>query len=446
MKTVSPRPLEIPEILLSIADYLEQRHVVKCLKVCRSWNELLKPLIWESVTIGYNHGMISPEGPAHDCFIAHSHHVTDLEIVPPSNLEQYTTFPNLHTLKIHYNRYEYKSLELYQIDMARFIALNPSLVYLSLGLNYVIDTDKQLWEAVSSLPRLRRLRVFGVGLVEDELDAFWEVFSKLEFADLVRVRFPVLGLQLAERSFPRIRKLSISLARIKELEIIFRCMNLQELEWDTYENNSIHYTFANDIERGLAPKLERLRIRCTSPRLIFDEDLERIIGCMQQIKSLSLDQTEFGLLSFRALRRHFSTLADLDLYFNGSVTSAMNQELLCSYPLLEKFQSKYISAKDVVEGGEWVCLSLKILKLVFMFDKSEQDLQPLIFRRLSSLVLIESFDTSDAWRYRHYGGGANRTLDMRLASGLDQLSGWKKIEYLTFTGSGQSMEEVDIRW
>ncbi|KAF9993322.1 hypothetical protein BGZ80_008181, partial [Entomortierella chlamydospora] len=81
------------------------------------------------------------------------------------------------------------------------------------------------------------------------------------------------------------------------------------------------------------------------------------------------------------------------------------------------------------------------LEMSFRFEESEQDLQPLVFRRLSSLVLIEKFDIS-----RHDIGAETRQLDMRLVSGLEQLSHWKNIKILSVWGSEQSMEEIDVRW
>ncbi|KAF9159039.1 hypothetical protein BGX20_003123, partial [Mortierella sp. AD010] len=312
----------------------------------------------------------------------HSRHVIDLTIISAYRLERYTTFPNLHTLELRFD--ENKYLNLCRSNPARLIALNPSLVCLSISVDCERNTDKRLWKAISSLPRLKQLELFGVGLGSDEMDMFWEAFSKLQDVSLRSVEFPDDGMQLEERSFSRIRKLSIDVIHKEDIGIIRRCTNIEDLEWDTRFDDNIHDALADVIEQGSLPKLERLRVHCDDERTT-DKNLERIIGGMQKIKSLSLSRTGFGLHSFQALRRHFSTITDLNLYSNGSVTSVMNQELLCSCPLLEKFQGKYLFAKDAVEGGEWACLSLKILKVEFRFEESEQDLQPLIFGRLSSL-------------------------------------------------------------
>ncbi|KAF9997111.1 hypothetical protein BGZ80_007079, partial [Entomortierella chlamydospora] len=80
------------------------------------------------------------------------------------------------------------------------------------------------------------------------------------------------------RSFSRIRKLSISVTHKEELEIIRRCTNLQVLELDTRFNSNVHDTFAEAIEQGSLPKLERLNIHCSNQKRMTDKTLERIIG------------------------------------------------------------------------------------------------------------------------------------------------------------------------
>ena len=63
----------------------------------------------------------------------------------------------------------------------------------------------------------------------------------------------------------------------------------------------------------------------------------------------------------------------------------------------------YILANDIAKGGPWICQQLRELAIGIRVKETEQDLQPLIFERLSTLVRLTTLDMS--FGYRDTGEG-----------------------------------------
>ncbi|KAF9079053.1 hypothetical protein BGX27_007160, partial [Mortierella sp. AM989] len=69
--------------------------------------------------------------------------------------------------------------------------------------------------------------------------------------------------------------------------------------------------------------------------------------------------------AFVELGRHFESLEEVDLGLTESVDSHMVQDILESCPKLLTFRGPTINASDIVNGGPWVCRSLRSMKLLF---------------------------------------------------------------------------------
>jgi hypothetical protein len=261
---------------------------------------------------------------------------------------------------------------------------------------------------------------------------------------------------LATCSAPRqIRVLKLErikgLTGVEQLALLSQCPHLQELDWhlNIRDMNVVFQLFAEKVASGQWPDLER--IECPSkdglsgPILgqMQDDDAARILKSLRHLTVLSLALSKFGLVAFQALRRHFGTLRELVVRSCPSVTSVMLVEILCSCPQLELLEGDVLRASDAVESAQWNCLALKALVVHFAFEDIEQDLQRLVFERLSKLTRLEKLHVGTNRDPREsYPNG----LDFRLSSGLGALAKLKWITRISFVGTWQQMGVKDVQW
>jgi hypothetical protein len=93
---------------------------------------------------------------------------------------------------------------------------------------------------------------------------------------------------------------------------------------------------------------------------------------------------------------------------------------------LEVLTARSILAKDIAEAGPWSCQKLRQLKICFQFGESEQNLQPLVFERLSTLTRLE-------WLTLYYPDGGNEgVLEFRQTCGLEHLASLQQLTTLDF--------------
>ncbi|KAF9348967.1 hypothetical protein BGX26_012683, partial [Mortierella sp. AD094] len=253
-------PLKIPEILSLVANHLERRQVVTCLRVCKAWHKSLLPIVWHSVILKGQDGVHNMKDPSEISLHRHRQFIFRLEsYLSFMNLD--TTFPNLHTLVL---ALVYRGSQLESSHMELF-AMNPSLVNITISGEFLGDIDAEFWKAMSSLPQLRILKALFLPPGIDEIEAFWNVCSKLEEATFRETIFPTNYIQSLELSFPRMRKLELDACDLddykEQLEFVRRCPNLEELSWTVDHANTEVDNFSSEVKQGGWPRLARLRIQ-----------------------------------------------------------------------------------------------------------------------------------------------------------------------------------------
>ncbi|KAG0266142.1 hypothetical protein BG011_003129 [Mortierella polycephala] len=219
--------------------------------------------------------------------------------------------------------------------------------------------------------------------------------------------------------------------------------------------------------------------------------------------TFAVRRSDFGELSFKALRRHFPTLKYLDLCQCLGLSSWMAQEILGSCPMLESFEGYQIQARDIVQDfglinsshnsrndndtqqqQGWACGGLRYLDIYiagfgsgtgFRADGLQMKLQWSVFAQLARLDKLvhlavgdrrssilgargaaglneasssSTLSSSPSSSSQQSHGSAIETggLDMRLCSGLSQLSTLKQLRMLQFMGLNQQMAEKDVAW
>ncbi|KAF9170892.1 hypothetical protein BGX21_008324 [Mortierella sp. AD011] len=436
-------PLDLPEIRLRIGDYLSKPDLAQCICVCKVWNESYLPFLWKEISVTSDSVFERLRTLTPERIIHHRELVQVLSIVDMYPGKYKAIYPRLNSLTLGANLPPARE-RISEGDPTELIKRNPSLTRLTLThLNVYLLAN--FWKEVSNLPRLQSLKL-SLTSIDDEshIRVFWGACTNLEVLSLMHFNFAAnIGVD-SRLAFPKLHSLTLDLVKnfdqMKQLYFIRQCPQLKELVWHTECPGQGHTLLAEDIGRNLWPHLDTLSLGCN----ISDEALDPIIKGMARIRKLDLLRCRLGTLSFQSLRNHFSTLAKLILWECPVVTSIMLREVLCSCPLLEELKGGYILARDAVDGGPWICRSMKTIHICFIFRNDEQDLQPLIFERLSHFVQLRNLGLG-GW-VSPVTKGFQETLDFRLESGLGQLVTMKNINHLSLYRTTQALSEEDVRW
>ncbi|KAK3810263.1 MAG: hypothetical protein J3Q66DRAFT_352655 [Benniella sp.] len=433
MSATQPHPLELPEILNSVAKYVPDRSLPACARVSKTWHQEFIPLIWRTINL-------RDHAPVPGTLHAHSQHITELHLFRPLPQEFATlTCPNLYCLEIMGQDY----------DPSGFIFRHQSLTRLVLD-GYSPGPQTTLWEEILGLDKLKDLTIMDIDIDTEDVDKFWQVCTRLERLDFGCIEMETPS-DLLSMEFPRMQTFRLTSPVEKDLPwlmaFIYKCPNITTFFWTIQGDESpalFAFNFAELVSEGAWPYLERLE-----SSMIPNAALSKIMAGMQRITSLKLTNLgdSFGSNCMYILRHHFSNLKELDLLDRG-FTSPMAQEVLSSCPLLEVLKVVRIDATDVAAGRPWVCLGLKRLAACFRFDPTTIDqLQPLVFDQLSKLSRLEGLNVDgrsagSSWKYLAF----QETFDFRLEMGLDKLSTLRLLRDFSFCHTRQRMAEEEIEW
>jgi len=444
-------PLEIPEILDMVASHLNKSDLAHCVCVSKSWRDIFLRHIWRSIHRTFNKEDYANErsGPTQEALHNHRHFVQELTIEGPIRMDDICTHQNLHTLRIQFYKYGMTGyIEKRAVDWDLTEKL-PRLHSLSL---YHLIVDSSLCQRLLEHPRLRSLELEQADIRSNAESKFWESCKRLESLCLRKVTFNGGSMSIhRDAVFERIRNLALDQQQMNwDLMIVaFHCPMLETLEWKAPSfivRILIHRPLQMDrwdIIRGLATTFY------LGPESGLQSDwdslwaalIDAIGHCFGSITHFVLCYGTFGPQSPKALSFHFNTLVRLDIQSSNPNISAMTRAVLCSCPKLEHLFSGNISARDIVQDGPWVCQSLRALRVGFRVGETEQDLQPLIFERLSSLVRLEMLSTD-----MPSSNDCDGVLNFRLDCGLRQLAILKKMTWVSFGIMAQRLEMEDVEW
>ncbi|KAF9351792.1 hypothetical protein BGX26_010242 [Mortierella sp. AD094] len=243
----------------------------------------------------------------------------------------------------------------------------------------------------------------------------------------------------------KIRKLTLlhvsNLSTLDQLQLIKLCPELESLNWDLLSRAEAWIEFATATAAGTWPNLESLNLAYEGSA---DYDaLSKVLGSLRKLTELRVHGIGMGPTFYQALRRYFSTIQVLYLA-RTDVCSSMVQEVLTHCTSLTSFTAYKIRGEDVVEGQPWGCLQLKELRLYFDLDPTHQRR---VYEQLARLTQLRSLrdgichdnDLNDDLRI---------SLDFRLKSGLELLSGLKRLKHLTIEREcgSKAIAEDDVRW
>ncbi|KAF9355185.1 hypothetical protein BGX34_010617 [Mortierella sp. NVP85] len=438
--------LDIPEITSLICQLLGQDDLASCVRVCKAWRDIFLPYLWRSVVV-HTASDSGPEplriGPSQDDIYNRRHLIHILILEGKLAGFDKKCYPNLHTLAICFESDDglTDAVETISVD---FIKTFPSLVSLALG---SVELTPTAWMTLSALPHIKGIELDAIPIRDVDAPAFWKVCEKLESLQMSRIRMRDLTIP-ADTVFHRIRHLEIEGVQQPDLQVqmdlILRCPSSEYVSWHIKEEEDIHEQtpIHHPIQNGHWPHLKTLNI--THP--IQDTDMATIIKGVGNgsgsIVNLSVNCTELMDQAFKAIGHHFSTLVIVCLFGCHPGTSPGIRDILCGCPKLEILQGASIYARDIVEGGPWVCLQLEELEICFLMEEeSDQDRQPLIFEHLSTLVRLERLLLRPS---PMIDGDQERVLAFRLGCGVDKLASLQQLNYIHFGSGTQPMDDEGV--
>ena len=358
----------------------------------------------------------------------HRHLIHDLSLSgDTAGLENYN-YPNLRRLGLH-------NILSYTEDLfLELLKTFPSLVELEFT-GHKLSLPTLL--ALSAHPCIANLSLNGGVIKAMDAPIFWEVCGKLESLLLHGVSFEN-GAIPAGVVLDRLHNLRIfylkTLAISDQLDLLLRCPNLRVLHWMEFgtDNSNEYLNLDKDrIPEGYWHCLQELEIQ----RYFQDKQVASIFRGVGSgnLVNMTLGDCHLGEQATKALGLHHATLVELDLWECRSVSSTFSRDVLSSCPRLKTLHTQAVLARDVVNGGPWVCQQLQTLAICFLFGELELDLQHGIFGRLSTLTRLEFLLMRIPSDDESFERG--RILEFRLENGLEQLATLQQLTTMDFEES-----------
>jgi hypothetical protein len=421
-------PFDILEVANRIASFLRNKELASCVRVSKHWRDLFLPHLWSFVDAG---SISDPElrrrCPLLEDVYNHRHLLHRLTLfgeLPKLDQENY---PNLRILYICFENTSQKPEQPISLDI---VTMFPSLDKLTF---VMVNLSPTIWTTLPMHPHLRRMELSIVEIKGTDAPVFWRACQNLEYLGLIDATIKG-GRIPADVLFHRMRHVELSSIELDDsvqMDLILHCPRLEHITWEFDEEKDFDQQalIHHPVQNGHWPHLDELHIACPLQDTDMATILKGVGNGFGNVVKLHANGMRLKAQAFRALALHFDTLVDLNLTECQPNASRAIRDILCGCPNLECLHATSITAKDIAEGGAWICLKLRELAICFLVDESEQDLQPLIFEHLSTLVRLEKLAL---WPSPIIEDDQGRVLEFRVGCGLKKLASLQQLTSLTF--------------
>lgn len=426
------------ELLLSVAEYLTPPEATSPILVCRAWHNVFISVIWRNYSIN-----ALTQLPL-DVLVNHSDLVTELTYKDRTIPQEYLSIPFTRLTHLALDSGSTGTFsEEAMSRFARLVALNDHLQDMVIN-GQSFAAEDEFWSSVAFRPHLRRLTLERCSMDSKGFAAFWRSLIRVE--QLSIHRFRGIG---AESFFcnelvalPALH--SIDLDQLDTISLLRLCTNLRSIQWT--RGRRFNTRFLDELNMLLQGR----RLQHLDSLVIYgvrdDRRLSRCLGAINQLREFKLPDGLIGRRSLWALRRHFSTLQQVLFADISEVSSRTTQTILESCPMLTSIIAPRLSASRIIQGGPWVCTQLKVFKAEIVIKHQDQEgiraQSRAVFERLSKLEDL----TTLIIRGNSAESIARQGPDLRLESGLDQLSTLRNMRRLDFKFTKQNMSAEDVAW
>ncbi|KAG0234721.1 hypothetical protein BGX31_004460 [Mortierella sp. GBA43] len=430
-------PLELPEIVSRVAEYVPRGRLPVCARVSKAWYQASIPVLWRYIPMC---GPIPPESVQ-----VHRHLVKVFEasVALPKECISWR-FPNL----------EWLNVDLVQDcpGTKEFTLGHPTVSRLEIGNFIDAGPGPGFWQTLLGFKNLKDLTLSLMFMKERDLGTFWQLCTRLE-----RLHIGLEGLPRIwdhpPMMFPCIKELHLS-SHVSDdslyLEMMQRCPSLTSIVWQDGTGNGHLSRFCRLASEGTWSDLKSVTVWSARDVVMTDMDLVQLLGGMKRITTLKVPdlQSSFKPKCLELLRPQFWCLKRLSLFLDTGLTSSMAQEVLSSCHALEEFMVPRMEARDIVAGKPWVCTMLVALSASFRFDPlKNHEHQPLVFDQLSRLIRLKTLYLQGYEENPSSPAPAfKEACDLRLQKGLNKLSTLRSLRYFSFEHTRQIMGVKEIEW
>ncbi|KAI8594644.1 hypothetical protein EDD21DRAFT_421478 [Dissophora ornata] len=283
-------------------------------------------------------------------------------------------------------------------------------------------------------------------------------------------------------SLPNLRTLRLFRSRMNLLDqvrLLHHCPNLITLTW--HVRGTTH--LIEDLSLDLHVMFLNLRALDMSWSSLLDADIASVLRRTPQLSKLNLQRTNVGLLSLAVItgqaglegaaqgfvgddnnleggegqasllgmREH---LLELDIRNCSQIPSQQILNILKTFKRLKDFKSSLIEARDIVDSAheDWACLDLERLHINIIevpmlrtsLSSGEEEQRQILkqlgrLTKLETLVLFEGVLSSGV-------RVTTQSLDLSLASGLDELRTLGKLRVFNVGKLMHSMGQAEYEW
>ncbi|ORZ09421.1 hypothetical protein BCR41DRAFT_358681, partial [Lobosporangium transversale] len=423
-------PMDIPEIILRVGDFLEQDDLLRCILVSRTFRNTLAGSIsiYKRIEVGetYSRYRKYPTGAALQSY--------------KENIEEllfYYKFPKEYmSLQgcVRLQSIECRSQLSFNLSELSSLIMSHSSTITKFELTTPGDSSlREIWTALLGCTHLEVLTISSTYVSNDQVDLFFRVCKRvrcLEMSCVTINRLPsnFLNDGTDEFIFPNMTTLRLRFVKISTPPTFYsssyclgilakRCPKLRSLKFGEYTDDDISYpTGGRDIYKAVfvdhpftSTSLSDLYMGSFR---IKDEDMAALLRKMTELRRLDIPDCEFGPLSMQELladeqevldgghivrkrrdRRLCDTIQVLRFNKQATIFAGVGQAILSNCPRLKVLAGPKVKVTEIVDGEEWVSTDLTHLVIQLEADVDQESTegmqkQRIVFRQLGKLTKL----------------------------------------------------------
>ncbi|ORZ09426.1 hypothetical protein BCR41DRAFT_358686 [Lobosporangium transversale] len=484
MSNSNLNPMDIPEIISRVGDFLEQGDLLRCILVSRTFHNTLagSKSICKRIEIGdaYSRYRKYPTGAALQSY--------------KENIEEllfYYKFPKEYmSLQgcVRLQSIKCQSQSLFNLSELSSLIMSHSSTITKFELSTQDNpTLREIWTALLGCTHLEVLTISSTQMCNDGVDLFFQVCKRvrcleMSYVDINRLPPNFLNDGTDEFIFPNMTTLHLRDVRISTPPTFYsssyclgilakRCPKLRSLKFDEYARGGILYrtgacAFYKAVFVDHPFTLTSLSDLYMGSFGIKDEDMAALLRKMTELRRLDIPDCEFGPLSMQELladeqevldgghivrkrrdRRLCDTVEILIFQRQGETPAGVGQAILSNCPRLKELAGPKVKVTEIVDGEEWVSTDLTYLVIRLEADVDKETAegmqkQRIVFKQLAKMTKLRVLYLTNYNSVAQY-----RTLDLRLRAGLDELANLKRLHLLSFNRDMcQQMQSEDVTW
>ncbi|KAG9064628.1 hypothetical protein KI688_002886 [Linnemannia hyalina] len=371
---VQNRMFDVPEIIRSVAEFLDKPSLAKCCRVSKFWSTHCTPLLWRHIVD--KHWRF---GRFCSSIQSQSHYIRSIKCEDWTDYEEMLLcqFPRLKGIAFHGSK---ESMAVREKILAKVSNTLMSLVLSSVASELSADSSK----AIQIMHQLTTLKIINMTVNQHHLADILRQCENLDFLSLSRVHLdnsaamPAHGAVVGGESGPGLvvaRKpdLEVVPTRIKYLAMkevtvsaeyltgmIRNCPNLLELSFARNETLVITSEMIRVMQKS-CPRLYAIDIG--SCKQLERETFTPLFTTLTQMTILNLSGTRVGDEDLLILAQKCRSLIRLDIQYCTQISSKGLHRFLsrCSSTLRHLEASGVTIEPESFDGRAWTCSNLEIM-------------------------------------------------------------------------------------